>query len=61
MKWFIQIQDKEGNVLVLNQVVGDYSKYSKRVDTAVQKIAAQFPTAWRWECRPRCYTSKVIL
>jgi hypothetical protein len=61
MKWFIQIQDKEGNVLLLNQVVGDYSKYSKRIDTAGQKIAAKFPTAWRWECRPRCYTSKVMI
>ena len=26
-----------------------------------QKIAAKFPTAWRWECRPRCYTSKVMI
>ena len=59
--WFLQIQDAEGNVLVMNQPLGDYKKYSKFVDNKAQKVVFQFPTAKRWEVRPQPYTSKVIL
>lgn len=61
MTWYLQIQDKDNNVLVLNQSLGDYQKYSKRVDNKAQKVVNQFPTAKRWEVRPQPYTSKVIL
>jgi hypothetical protein len=61
MTWFLQIQDAEGKVLLLNQSVGNYKKYSKFVENAVDKIVAQFPTAKRWEVRPEVYTSKVFL
>ena len=61
MTWFIQIQDKDGKVLLLNESVGNYKKYSKFVDNAANKIVAQFPTAHRWEVRPESFTSKVIL
>ena len=61
MTWFLQIQDREGKVLLLNESVGNYKKYSKFVENAVGKIVAQFPTAKRWQVRPECYTSKVIM
>lgn len=61
MTWFLQIQDAEGKVLLLNKPVGEYKKYSKFVDNAVDKIVAQFPTAKRWEVRSERYTSRVIM
>ena len=61
MTWYIQIQDKDNNVLLLNQEIGNYQKYSKFVDNKAQKVVFQFPTAKRWEVRPQPYTSKVIL
>jgi hypothetical protein len=59
--WFLQIHDTEGNVLLLNQPLGDYKNYSKFVDNKAQKVVHQFPTAKSWEVRPQPYTSKVIL
>jgi hypothetical protein len=61
MPWYLQIHDAQGNVLLLNQSLGVYKKYSKFVDNAAQKVVSQFPTAKRWEVRPQPYTSKVIL
>ena len=61
MIWYLQIHDAQGNVLLLNQSLGVYKKYSKFVDNAAQKVVFQFPTAKRWEVRPQPYTSKVIL
>ena len=61
MTWFLQIQDSEGKVLLLNKSVGNYKKYSKFVENAVDKIVAQFPTAKRWQVRSECFTSKVII
>jgi len=61
MTWFIQIHDAEGNVLLLNQALGEYKNYSKFVDNKAQKVVYQFPTAKRWEVRPQPYTSKVII
>jgi len=61
MTWYLQIQDSEGNVLLQNQELGTYKKYSKFIDNKAQKVVDQFPTAKRWECRPQPYTSKVIL
>ena len=59
--WFLQIHDKEGNVLLLNKPVGNYKKYSKFVENAADKIVAQFPTAKRRQVRPECFTQRVIL
>ena len=61
MTWFIQIHDAEGNVLLLNQALGEYKKYSKFIDNKANKIASQFPTAHRWEVRPQPYTHKAII
>lgn len=61
MPWFIQIQDKDGNVLVMNQLVGEYKKFTKHIDNAANKIVAGFPTAHRWEVRREPYTRKVII
>jgi len=61
MTWYIQIQDKDNNVLVLNHALGEYKSFSKRIDNKADQIVAQFPNAWRWEVRPNPYTSKVIL
>jgi len=61
MTWYIQIHDSEGNVLVMNQSLGEYKKYSKFVDNKANKIASQFPTAKCWEVRPQPYTSIVII
>jgi len=61
MTWYIQIHDAEGNVLLLNQALGEYKKYSKFVDNKAQKVVYQFPTAKRWEVRPQPYTSIVII
>ena len=49
--WFIQIQDKDGKVLLLNQVVGSYKKTNKWFDKAVDKIVAEYPSAHNWEAR----------
>ena len=61
MTWYIQIQDKDNNVLVLNHALGSYKKYSKFIDNKANQIVAQFPTAKRWEVRPNPYTQKAIL
>lgn len=61
MNWFIQIQDSEGKVLLMNQVVGTYKKYSKFVDNAAQKIVNQYPNAKRWEVRSQPFDRKVII
>lgn len=61
MTWFIQIQDKNGNVLVMNHTLGTYQKWSKFIDNKANKIASQFPTAHRWEVRPQPYTHKAII
>jgi hypothetical protein len=61
MTWYLQIHDKEGNVLLLNQSLGEYKKHSKFIDNKADKVVAQFPTAHRWEMRPNPYTSKVII
>jgi len=61
MTWYIQIQDKNNNVLLLNHALGCYQKYTKRIDNKADQIVAQFPTAHRWEVRPNPYTSKAIL
>ena len=61
MTWYIQIQDKDNNVLVLNQALGEYKSFSKRIDNKADQIVAQFPNAWRWEVRPNPYTHKAIL
>ena len=61
MTWFIQIQDKDSNVLLLNQELGNYQKYTKRIDNKASQIVAQFPNAHRWEVRPNPYTHKAIL
>ena len=61
MTWFIQIHDKEGNVLLMNWPLGTYQKWSKFIDNKANKIASQFPTAHRWEVRPQPYTHKAII
>jgi hypothetical protein len=61
MTWYLQIQDAEGNVLLLNHALGEYKKYSKFVDNAAQKVVAKFPSTKRWEVRSKPYTSKAIL
>jgi len=61
MVWYLQIQDINGEVLLLNRAVGTFTKFSKRIDNATDKIVANFPTAWRWEVRPKPYDRKVIL
>jgi hypothetical protein len=59
--WYIQIQDKDNNVLVLNQSLGSYKSFTKRIDNKADQIVSQFPTAHRWEMRPKPYTHKAIL
>jgi hypothetical protein len=61
MTWYLQIQDKDNNVLLLNHALGSYKSYSKFIDNKANKVVAQFPTAKRWEVRPNPYTSKVII
>jgi hypothetical protein len=61
MIWYIQIQDKNNDVLVLNHALGTYKNYSKRIDNKADQIVAKFPTAHRWEVRPNPYTQKAIL
>lgn len=61
MSWFIQIQDKEGNVLLTNQLVGEYKKYSKFTENAANKIVARFPDAHRWHVRREEFTGRIIM
>lgn len=61
MTWYLQIQDADGNVLLLNHELGKYKKYSKFVDNAAQKVVARFPSTKRWEVRSKPYVSKAIL
>jgi hypothetical protein len=61
MNWYLQIQDSNGQVLLLNELLGAYQKYSKFVENKANKIVAQFPNAKRWEVRSTPYTHKVIL
>jgi len=49
--WFIQIQDENFNVLLLNQVVGSYKKTNKWFDKAVDKIVREYPSMKYWEAR----------
>lgn len=59
--WFLQIQDRDYNVLLLNYPLGTYSKNSKWVTKAAEKIAAQYPAAHRWEVRKEPYTNRVVI
>jgi hypothetical protein len=61
MTWYLQIQDSEGQVLLMNWPVGEYKKYSKFVDNAANKIVGKYPTAKRWEVRSQPYTHKAFL
>jgi hypothetical protein len=61
MTWFLQIQDSEGNVLLMNQPLGSYKKYSKFVDNASLKFVNQYPNAKRWEVRAEPYTRKAVI
>jgi hypothetical protein len=61
MNWYLQIQDSQNNVLLLNQCLGTYQKYSKFIDNKAQKVVAQFPNAKRWEVRSTPFTHKAIL
>ena len=61
MTWYLQIQDKDHNVLCLNYRLGVYKKYTKRIENAAEKVARLFPSAKRWEARPTPYVSKVIM
>lgn len=61
MTWYLQIQDNDNNVLLMNEELGSYKKYSKFVDNKAQKVVDQFPTAKRWEVRPQPFTSKVFI
>jgi hypothetical protein len=59
--WYLQIQDKDFNVLYLNCRVGEYKKYGKYVESAVDKIVALFPSAHRWETRTTPYNNRVVM
>lgn len=59
--WYLQIQDKDFNVLYLNCRVGEYAKYNKWLEKAVDKIVALFPSAHRWEVRTTPYVSRVVM
>ena len=59
--WYLQIQDKNYNVLYLNCKVGVYKKYTKHVERAVDKIVALFPSAYRWQIRTVPYTNRVVM
>jgi hypothetical protein len=61
MIWYLQIQDAEGNVLLLNHVLGEYKKHSKFVDNAANKVVSRFPTTKRFQVRPQPFTNKVII
>jgi len=61
MTWYIQIQDINNDVILLNHALGTYKTFSKRIDNKANQIVAQFPNAWRWECRPKPYTQKAII
>ena len=61
MTWYLQIQDKDGEVLYLNCRLGEYKKYSKRVENAAEKVVRLFPSAKRWQTQPTPFTSKVIM
>lgn len=59
--WYLQIQDDEYNVLLLNYCVGQYKKYNKWLERAVDKIVANYPNAKCWEVRKVPYTSRVVI
>jgi hypothetical protein len=59
--WYLQIQDDEHNVLLLNRPVGRYKKYNKFTEKAVDRIVQNYPTAKRWEVRIRPYESRVVM
>lgn len=57
--WYLQIQDLEHNVLVLNHKLGVYKRNSKFVDKAITKVAANFPETITWEARTYPFTRSV--
>lgn len=59
--WYLQIQDENYSILCLNHPVGEYVKYNKWLERAVDKIVAQFPEAKRWEVRVEPYTNRVMM
>ncbi len=61
MTWYLQIQDADGNVLLLNHELGEYKKYSKFVDNAAQKVVARFSSTKRWQVQHQPFTRKAIL
>lgn len=60
--WYLQVQDAEYNILLLNQEVGNYKKYNKWMEKKIDEIIfRQYPTAKRWEVRTNPYTSRVVM
>ena len=60
--WYLQVQDSEYNVLLLNQEIGNYKKYNKWIEKKIDEIIfRQYPTAKRWEVRTNPYTSRVVM
>ena len=60
--WYLQVQDSEYNVLLLNQEIGNYKKYNKWIEKKIDEIIfRQYPTAKRWEVRTNQYTSRVVM
>jgi hypothetical protein len=60
--WYLQVQDSEYNVLLLNQEIGNYKKYNKWMEKKIDEIIfRQYPTAKRWEVRTNPYTSRVVM
>ena len=46
--WYLQVQDSEYNVLLLNQEIGNYKKYNKWIEKKIDEIIfRQYPTAKR--------------
>jgi len=60
-KWYLQIQDDNYNVLLLNHELGEYKKFNKFTENKVNKIVSNFPNAKRWEGRIKPYTSRVVI
>ena len=61
MIWYLQIQDAEGNVLLLNHALGEYKTHSKFVDNAANKVVARFPSTKRFQVQPQPFTNKAII
>lgn len=58
---YIQVQDHEHNVILMNGIVGTYKKINHWALKKGHDIASSYPNVKKWQIQCEPYTEKVIM